>query len=105
VTTANVCLHREHAALAEKGVVFNAPAQLQRGGLLLLDGVAYAGYGGNNGDCQECECQLAMPAESAGSGIVQDAELIACSAEAVPATAARRCQCCSPQGGQAVRLP
>jgi outer membrane protein assembly factor BamB len=41
------------AALAEKGTVFNAPAQLQRGGLLLLDGVAYAGYGGNSGDCQE----------------------------------------------------
>jgi hypothetical protein len=36
-------------------VEFQAPAQLQRGGLLLLDGVAYAGYGGNSGDCQECE--------------------------------------------------
>ena len=43
------------AALAAQGVEFQAPAQLQRGGLLLLDGVAYAGYGGNSGDCQECE--------------------------------------------------
>jgi hypothetical protein len=43
------------AALAAQGVEFQAPAQLQRGGLLLLDGVAYAGYGGNSGDCQKCE--------------------------------------------------
>lgn len=58
-----VSLHMQHmsglpyvnAALAEKGVAFQAPAQLQRGGLLLLDGVVYAGYGGNSGDCQECE--------------------------------------------------
>ena len=48
-----LCAHP--AALAAQGVEFQAPAQLQRGGLLLLDGVAYAGYGGNSGDCQECE--------------------------------------------------
>lgn len=39
--------------LAARGVTFETPAQLQRGGLLLQDGVAYAGYGGNSGDCQE----------------------------------------------------
>ncbi len=48
------------AALAEQGVEFNTPAQLQRGGLLLLDGVAYAGYGGNSGDCQECACSFLL---------------------------------------------
>mmetsp|Transcript_11347 Transcript_11347/g.34103 ORF Transcript_11347/g.34103 Transcript_11347/m.34103 type:complete len:567 (+) Transcript_11347:385-2085(+) len=41
------------AVLAKRGVVFQTPAQLQRGGLLMLNGVAYAGYGGNSGDCQE----------------------------------------------------
>ncbi len=42
------------AALAAKGINFTTPAHLQRGGLLALNGVAYAGYGGNSGDCQEC---------------------------------------------------
>lgn len=42
------------AALAAKGIEFQTPAQLQRGGLLIQDGIAYAGYGGNSGDCEEC---------------------------------------------------
>ena len=41
--------------LAMKGVDFRTPAQLQRGGLLLQGGIAYAGYGGNSGDCQQCK--------------------------------------------------
>lgn len=49
------------AALAAKGVLFQTPAQLQRGGLLVLNGVAYAGYGGNSGDCQECELPVQHP--------------------------------------------
>ncbi len=49
------------AALAAKGVLFQTPAQLQRGGLLVLNGVAYAGYGGNSGDCQECELSVQHP--------------------------------------------
>ena len=49
------------AALAAKDVLFQTPAQLQRGGLLVLNGVAYAGYGGNSGDCQECESPVQQP--------------------------------------------
>lgn len=48
----NVCAAA--AALSAKDIFFQ-PSLLQRGGLLVLDGVAYASFGSNSSGCGNCE--------------------------------------------------